>query len=385
VIIDNQIFTSTQSLLKLQLINNSVSHISEGAFTTLTNLSLLDLSDNQITVITERTFVGLTQLQVLNLGGNKIAVIFYDAFSTLTNLIILNLTRNNVIIVPEGTFSQEARRRLEHVDFSNNTLMCNCSMQWFHAWFVRRREVFVGDDNLYNCSNLSGTNMRTWRVSWQACLFHDPQHYVFTFLWTLILLTGILTALACLKRQLKTRARRLIREFIRMQRMRRAVNVNDGHYKYDVFVSYDEEDGNWVRNVLKPEVEGRWGVKLCLHYRDFHPGKQILDNIECCVDDSHRIMFVFSPHFARSNWCQFELSLGLDHAMNRGDHILVVLLSDVNAEELTATMAAILRSCTYLQWVERGPEEARFWNNLRAALPNPGRRQPHAIRNRVYD
>jgi hypothetical protein len=152
------------------------------------------------------------------------------------------------------------------------------------------------------------------------------------------------------------------------QPVRQAFNVNGGHYEYDVFVSYAEEDGDWVRNVLQPEVEGRWGVKLCLHYRDFHPGKQILDNIERCVDRSRRMMFVFSPHFAHSPWCQFELSLGLEHALHRDDYLLVVYLTDVAAEDLTAGMDAILKSCTYLQWAQRGREVAQFWRNLRAAL-----------------
>jgi hypothetical protein len=159
-----------------------------------------------------------------------------------------------------------------------------------------------------------------------------------------------------------------------------ALNENNGHYEY-MFVSYAEEDRRWVENVLAPRVEGRWGYRLCLHHRDFHPGKQVLDNIECCVDGSRRMMFVFSPHFVRSRWCQFELSLGLDHAINRDDDILVVNLCDVDPDDLTATMAAILRSCTYLQWTERGREAAQFWNGLRAALPDPGRRQPLAGNN----
>jgi hypothetical protein len=88
----------------------------------------------------------------------------------------------------------------------------------------------------------------------------------------------------------------------------RVFNANDQHYEYDVFVSYAEEDGDWVRNVLAPEVEGRWGVRLCLHYRDFHPGRQILDNTERCVEGSRKMMFVFSPHFVHSRWCEFQLS-----------------------------------------------------------------------------
>jgi hypothetical protein len=377
--IDKATFNLATSLQVLQLPQNSVSTIFKAAFAALGNLSELDLSDNQISTV-DGAFAGLTKLTLLDLSNNKISVISEGEFVRLSSLNVLNLAGNEIAVVSDGTFSQEVRGNLMLVGISHNRLVCNCSMQWFHAWFVERRNVFVGDDILYNCSNHNDTNMRTWLISRQACLFHDPQHFVVLFALSLLLLTGLLTALMCLKRQLKMRARRFLRQYIRMRRMRRAMNVNDGHYEYDVFVSYAEEDGDWVRSVLQPVVEGRWGVRLCLHYRDFHPGKQVLDNIECCMEGSRRTMLVFSPHFARSPWCQFELSLGLDHALNREYDLLVLYLSDVGPEDMTAGMAAILRSCTYLQWAERGLEARLFWNNLRAALPNVGR-QSRARRN----
>jgi hypothetical protein len=147
---------------------------------------------------------------------------------------------------------------------------------------------------------------------------------------------------------------------------------DEERYRYDTFVSYAEEDVDWVQNVLMPVVEGGMGLRLCLHYRNFHPGKQILDSIECCLEDSRRMMFVFSPHFAHSRWCQFELSLGHDHMMGRNQDLLVIYLSDVPPEELTAGMAAILRSCTYLRWTaERGQDASHFWSTLRIALTTP--------------
>jgi hypothetical protein len=231
--------------------------------------------------------------------------------------------------------------------------------------------VFVGDDDLYNCSNIEGINLGTWVVSQQECLFHDPQHFVLLFVGSSILITGLLTALITAKCLLKRRAPKAFREYIRMGDMGRVLNANDRHYEYDVFVSYDEEDGDWVRNVLAPEVEGRWGVRLCLHYRDFHPGKQILD-IECCVNNSRRMMFIFYPYFAQSRWCRFELSLGLHQAMCHNENLLVVYLSNTAAEDMSAGMAAILRSNTCLRWAEQGWEAAQFWRSLRAALPQAG-------------
>jgi hypothetical protein len=40
-------------------------------------------------------------------------------------------------------------------------------------------------------------------------------------------------------------------------------------YIYDAFVCYCALDRFWVHNVLMKELEGKYGFKLCIHYRDF--------------------------------------------------------------------------------------------------------------------
>ena len=140
------------------------------------------------------------------------------------------------------------------------------------------------------------------------------------------------------------------------------------NFRYDLFVAYAEGDEDWVHGQLTPELEERMGLRLCLHQRDFHPGRHILDNIESCVNVSRKVMMVFSPHFALSEWCQFELTLCQRHVMDRGDYLVVVYLHDVPERDLTAGMMAILRTYTYLQWSEEPGVAAYFWNNLRLAL-----------------
>nr|KAG5691245.1 hypothetical protein BaRGS_015213 [Batillaria attramentaria] len=56
---------------------------------------------------------------------------------------------------------------------------------------------------------------------------------------------------------------------------RRRLQEHD--FQYDVFVSYASEDQDWVFQHLMPELEGRLGLRLCLHERDFIPGKHIVD------------------------------------------------------------------------------------------------------------
>nr|KAG5700708.1 hypothetical protein BaRGS_029073 [Batillaria attramentaria] len=119
------------------------------------------------------------------------------------------------------------------------------------------------------------------------------------------------------------------------------------HFQYDVFVSYAEKDFHWVQQHLVPELEDRRGLKLCLHQRDFIPGKHIVDNIADCVESSKKVMMVFSSDFAKSPWCQFELTLCLTHVMDHDDALVITCLHDIPSRDLTPAMMAVMKTTTY--------------------------------------
>ena len=138
---------------------------------------------------------------------------------------------------------------------------------------------------------------------------------------------------------------------------------------FDVFVAYAQQDLAWIQQELLPTLEGRWGLKLCVHQRDFVPGEHIVDNIADSVRDSERMLMVFSPDFARSQWCQFELKYCQGVAMERDDVLVLAALREPGSYEVTGSMMAVLRTTTYLQWA-RGDHRATasFWGRLRLAL-----------------
>ena len=51
-----------------------------------------------------------------------------------------------------------------------------------------------------------------------------------------------------------------------------------------MFVCYAKEDMDWVSDQLMEELEEKRGLRLCIHERDFVPGKNIVDNISDCVE-----------------------------------------------------------------------------------------------------
>lgn len=83
----------------------------------------------------------------------------------------------------------------------------------------------------------------------------------------------------------------------------------DEKYTYDVFVSYCEENRQWVLDELIPNIENQSEINICLHERDFEVGLSILENIISCMDRSKSLLLVVSEQFLLSHWCQFEMHL----------------------------------------------------------------------------
>nr|ARQ14825.1 toll-like recptor 7 [Oncomelania hupensis] len=331
------------------------------------------IDDTDLEILTD-----LPHLTYLDLSGNYLREIPYGCFDNLLNLTELDLSSNALegIDAPnEHTFNEATQNRLQHLDLSDNPYKCTCSYRWLYLWRQANPGLFSSNSNNYTCKGLSGdrdgiipehTNLI---LSAQACLFESENGYFNCFVITLLMFLAVFLTLYFVRKRLRVRIamRRALGGHDRnqQQQQRRGGNVR---YQYDLFVSYAEGDARWVRQFLMAELEGRKGLKLCIHQRDFHPGRHVLDNIENCVSLSRQVLMVFSPHFARSEWCQFELTLCQRHAMDRGDCLLVAYLRHVEERDMTAGMMAILRTCTYLQWSQMRRDQAYFWDHLLLAL-----------------
>lgn len=98
---------------------------------------------------------------------------------------------------------------------------------------------------------------------------------------------------------------------MRNKNRRRNSNAVDSkdNFIYDVFVSYSNQDRDWVLDEFLTNIEKRSVINLCLHERDFQVGLSILENIISCMDQSRCLLLVISESFLSSNWCNFEMHL----------------------------------------------------------------------------
>ncbi|NXU43812.1 TLR21 protein, partial [Drymodes brunneopygia] len=142
---------------------------------------------------------------------------------------------------------------------------------------------------------------------------------------------------------------------------------------YDAFVSYSENDSEWVENTMVQELEQACPpFRLCLHKRDFVPGKWIVDNIIDSIEKSRKTLFVLSEHFVQSEWCKYELDFSHFRLFDENnDTAILVLLEPIQSKAIPkrfCKLRKIMNTKTYLEWPVGEEQQQVFWENLKVAL-----------------
>ncbi|XP_057195317.1 toll-like receptor 18 [Triplophysa rosa] len=154
-------------------------------------------------------------------------------------------------------------------------------------------------------------------------------------------------------------------------------------YTFHAFISYSHSDADWVREQLLPCLENaRPPYRLCIHERDFIPGRWIIDNIIENIENSRKVIFVLSRNFVNSDWCNYELYFAQQRAIGKtfSDVILVVKepIDPTSLPSKFCRLKKMLSTKTYLEWPQQPTEQSFFWIQLRSVLG-----KPNAIRQRT--
>ncbi|KAL0808745.1 hypothetical protein ABMA28_013173 [Loxostege sticticalis] len=138
--------------------------------------------------------------------------------------------------------------------------------------------------------------------------------------------------------------------------------------EYDAFVSFSQDDAQWVAEQLLPKLEGEPNnYKLCVHYRDWVVGDMIPAQIATSVEQSRRTIVVLTKNFLKSTWAPLEFRAANARAQrDRRARVLVVVLEEIpDCEEMDAELRAYLSTNTYLKW-----GDPWFWEKLKYVMPH---------------
>ncbi|XP_076673505.1 uncharacterized protein LOC143371793 [Andrena cerasifolii] len=118
---NSDVFKGADNLLQLDLSINFFQEFPSDALRSLTDLKFLNISNNLITDIEETHLSGLRDLQVLDLSRNNIGRLGVNTFSSLSSLTRLDLSLNALRTIEESSF--EGLTKLKWLSLQDNNIL----------------------------------------------------------------------------------------------------------------------------------------------------------------------------------------------------------------------------------------------------------------------
>ncbi|KAF4795326.1 toll-like receptor 13 [Turdus rufiventris] len=360
-VVPQRFFQGLTALRLLYLSRNSLSAIPADAFDDLAQLQYLTLADSTggMGHLPAGIFKNLSKLRSLDLESAGLRSFGPEVFGNLTRLKELHLAKNELRAL-DVTLATSLPA-LRYLDLRKCPLSCSCANAWLPGWLARGPVQVVYLYN-YTCGEMGGASVYLHCFDTHVC-YLDMGRYLFAGTAPAVLLLLVLPLLHHrgywrLRYQLF-----LLRAWAR-GRWRR----EQRRYTYDTFVSYNSGDERWVLEELVPELE-RGALRLCLHHRDFCPGRAIVDNIVDAVYNSRHTVCVVSRGYLRSEWCSLEIQMASYRLFDElRDVLVLIFLEDIPEAELSAfhRMRRVLLRRTHLRWPSEPPARPLFWAKLRS-------------------
>ncbi|KAL3846854.1 hypothetical protein ACJMK2_017808 [Sinanodonta woodiana] len=134
--------------------------------------------------------------------------------------------------------------------------------------------------------------------------------------------------------------------------------------KIHAFVSYSDQDLEFVTKELAPELQRR-GYRLCLPDRDFIPGASKEENILKAIHVSLRTVFVLSGSHIQDEWSLFTFRTASEKSLReKTNYLIVIVRENVDLETMDEEIKQYLKTNISLQVNDRW-----FWPKLCNGLP----------------
>ncbi|XP_032835900.1 toll-like receptor 2 [Petromyzon marinus] len=379
---ENQIVSEWSSNCKwpsnLQVFNISSNLLTDDVFDCLpTSLQSLDVSNNKIQNVNNK-LMKFKNLKELHLSNNKINTIPVELLQALPWLKVLTIAGNILWTVEPSVLHHLGNLTL--LDMRGNPFYCTCNIRHFVTFCENSSPLRIeGWPAEYHCSNPENeVGKQLSSVSYPTLYCDTTMKSVIACVTTFVctaLLVGLCWYLDALWYVRMTWA------WLQAKR-RNFLADPDENSVYDAFVSYSQQDAAWVMQQLMPELESHSvpPFRLCVHERDFIPGRHIMDNIIDCIELSRKTLFIISQSFVESEWCHYELYFAQQRLIeSRDDALVLVLLEPIPHNSVPSRfcrLRCLMKRKTYLEWPAHRGKQALFWANLRATLGRQKQQEP---------
>ncbi|KPJ08072.1 Toll-like receptor 13 [Papilio machaon] len=368
----------------------------DNIFEMMPNLTHLILRNNQLYYITAETLKPLKNLQVLDLSENLLISwwksLFLAAGVRPINLYLTNnkISHFTISMIQDINYLLENPRqgRTTEIELLDNVFVCDCSSMFkTYMWLQVNSTALLRTyfaSSRFQCSSpdvWEGRRVTEYLSSVKTlrCLMYEKISSVMLLIWTApslvtLLLFGLLLA-AIYKYRIYIRYWMFLakiavgRKFIR--KSLKAETLPSNGYRFDAFVSYCNDDREFVAEMINQLETTPPYLKLCVYERDFEIGSFISESILNSINQSKYIVLIVSNSFAKSQWCRWETQLAEYHRLfledgTPYDPLVLIRVGEVDNKYMTTTLKYLLKTKIYHSWDDSQPD--RFWRKLRDTL-----------------
>ncbi|KAE8588815.1 hypothetical protein XENTR_v10022756 [Xenopus tropicalis] len=345
--------------------------LTPGVFTCLpTTVRYLDLSNSRLESLDMDYFSNATNLKTLVLSYNKLTSISSNWSNPFLQVLFLD---NNIIsIIDKGSFNNLPQLRT--LTAGNNPYHCTCDLYSFFSDVLGKNKITISDwPQSYCCYHPQ--QLRNTRVD-----IYTPGSIECNvgLLVAITVSTTAVVVIACMIMCWRLDAPWYFRMMCHIVKSKyRSKKANDSReYNYHAFISYSYSDADWVRGELLYRLEScSPPYRVCIHERDFLPGRWIIDNIIDNIETSRKTIFVLSHNFVNSEWCNYELYFAHQRAIGHSfEDVILVVKENVTLKDLPKRfhkLRKMLRKKTYLEWPSEPSKQHFFWIQLKNILGSP--------------
>ncbi|CAL8295054.1 unnamed protein product [Lota lota] len=328
------------------------------------NLNVLDLSVNDLTDLPDHLFSPIQKLKSLDISRINLRSLDFLLHANFTELEFLQVRKNAFSVIREPVML--SLPALVYLDMQGNSFVCDCDNAWFLQWVITNNQTQVSDAYNFECNyplNFKGRKLLDIDV--HSCTVDMEFICYISTACTVIMTIAVSFTHHFLQWHL------VYAYYLMLAFLYNSNHKDKRAHQYDAFVSYNTNDEGWVLGELLPKLEDEQGWRLCLHHRDFQPGKPIMENITDAIYGSRKTICVVSRDYLESEWCSREIQVASFRLFDeQKDVLILVFLEDIPMQQLSPyyRMRRLLKRQTYLSWSRADAHPDLFWEKLRQAL-----------------
>ncbi|KAK3523551.1 hypothetical protein QTP70_002463 [Hemibagrus guttatus] len=350
--------------------NLNLNRLHPDTFNSTPKLWFLDLSKNTFAdddSISAEVFHPVPKLTKLIISRAQIHSLNFLPKAKLLRLSTLRAPGNVLDVINQSLIL--SLPHLKYLDLQKNTFTCDCNNIFFIKWALESNSTQVIYMNDYTCSYpLSQKGKSILDLNTESCNV-NIDFMMFVCSSIVVTVTLLISFIYQFLHWQVLYAYYLFVAFL-YDSKRKQTQQQHG-YKYDAFISYNARDEAWVVDELLPHLEGEQGWRLCLHHRDFEPGRSIIDNIMDGIYSSRKTICLITYDYLMSTWCSKEIQMANFRLFDeQKDVLILIFLEDIPSHQLSPyyRMRKLVKKKTYLKWPKRGEDTRVFWQKLRMAL-----------------